>query len=151
MLYLLMSDIESEYGVLNAKSLIKSVFNPSLHACLLVRLSSLTTGILHVVIRNILIIKHSIDAGSGAKIGKGLKLPHPFNLVIGRGAVIGDNVTLYHGVTIGDKDGYPVICDDVIVYPNSVLVGRIRVGKKCIIGAGVFLNKNLADSDVYKG
>ena len=101
MLRLLISDIKQEYGGLGFFIFVKSLLNPSIHACLLVRLAANSKGIIHVIIRNILVAKHSIDVGQsisrgiGIGIGRGLKLPHPFCIVIGFGVVIGGRVTVY--------------------------------------------------------
>ena len=97
MLRLLISDIKQEYGGLGLFIFVKSLLNPSIHACLLVRLAANSKGIIHVIIRNILVAKHSIDVGQSISrgIGRGLKLSHPFCIVIGFGVVIGGRVTVY--------------------------------------------------------
>ena len=72
-------------------------------------------------------------------IGEWLCLPHPVAIVIGDGAVIGNDATIYQGVTIGRKDEgvpeYPVIGDRVIVYCGATLLGKIRIGPGAIIAA----------------
>jgi serine O-acetyltransferase len=71
------------------------------------------------------------DVGPGATIPSSLVLPHPFAIVIGRGVILGERVTLYQGVTLGQvRDRYPVVRSDVTIWPNSVVVGP------CIIHAG---------------
>ena len=75
-LKLLISDIKQEYGGLSF--FVKSLLNPSINACLLVRLAANSKGVIHVIMRNILVAKHSIDVGQSISIGRGLKLPHPF-------------------------------------------------------------------------
>ena len=95
MLRLLISDIKQEYGGVGFFIFVKSLLNPSIHAYLLVRLAANSKGIIHVIIRNILVAKHSIDVGQSISIGRGLKLPHPFCIVIGFGVVIRGRVTLY--------------------------------------------------------
>lgn len=71
---------------------------------------------------------NGIDCGRGAKIGKSLALPHPVNIVIGMGVEVGDCVTIYQGVTLGQVNGrYPVIESDVVIFPNSVVCGAITV------------------------
>ncbi|MDB4456404.1 hypothetical protein N9141_01445 [bacterium] len=98
---LLISDIKQEYGGLGLFIFVKSLLNPSIHACLLVRLAANSKGIIHVIIRNILVAKHSVDVGQsisrgiGRGRGRGLKLSHPFCIVIGFGVVIGGRVTVY--------------------------------------------------------
>jgi serine acetyltransferase len=94
-LKLLISDIKQEYGGLSFFIFVKSFLNPSIHACLLVRLAANSRGVIHVTMRNILVAKHSIDVSQSVIIDEGLKLPHPFCIVIDIGVVIGDRVTLY--------------------------------------------------------
>ena len=89
MLRLLISDIRQEYGGLSFFIFAKSLLNPSIYACLLVRLAANSKGIIHIIIRNILVAKHSIDVGQSISIGTGLKSTHSFCIVIGFGVVIG--------------------------------------------------------------
>jgi len=87
-------------------------------------------------------------------IGPRLYLPHPVGIVVGRGATIGKNVTIYQNVTLGqptETGGYPVIEDDVIIYPNSVLVGSITIGTGAIIGANSFVNRDVPAGAVASG
>ena len=74
-------------------------------------------------------------------------------MVIGETAVIGNNVKLYQGVTLGaksfplDEDGnpikgimrHPVIEDDVIVYSNASILGRVTIGRGSVIGGNVWI------------
>ena len=150
MLSKLASDIKQEYGGLSLIIILKSFFNPSIHACILIRLAAKTKGLTHVLIRNILIAKHSIDVGEAVNIGNGLKLPHPFCIVIGRNVVVGNQVTIYQGVTIGYKKGYPKIGDEVIIYPNCTIVGPIEVGYQVTVGANTFIDKSIAAHSVVK-
>ena len=71
--------------------------------------------------------------------------------------IIGNNVKLYQGVTLGaksfplDKDGnpikgiprHPILEDDVIVYANATILGRITIGEGCIVGANVWVTKDM--------
>lgn len=73
-----------------------------------------------------------------AIIGPGLSLPHPVGVVIGSGVVVGQGVTLYQNVTLGRGRGrnqYPCIGDRVVVYPQAVIAGGVRVGVEAVIGA----------------
>ena len=70
---------------------------------------------------------------------KNIRLPHAYNIIINPRSHIGENVTIYHNVTIGSKQfgnkvGVPTIGDDVIIYPNSVLIGAIKIGAGSIVG-----------------
>ena len=81
-----------------------------------------------------------IEIHPGAKIGKGLFIDHGMGVVIGETAEIGDNVTLYHGVTLGGtgKDvgkRHPTIEDDVLIGTGAKVLGPITIGKGAKIGA----------------
>jgi serine O-acetyltransferase len=102
--------------------------------------------------------KTGIDIHPGAKIGHSFFIDHGTGVVIGETCEIGNNVTLYHGVTLGvktfelDEGGeikrgvkrHPTIEDDVIIYAEAmVLGGDTRVGKGSIIGSGVSVTKSV--------
>ncbi|MGX9418447.1 serine O-acetyltransferase [Vibrio sp. WJH972] len=92
------------------------------------------------------------------KIGKGFIIHHGRCLVLNKNVVIGNNVTLKHSTTIGNKEdkegndlGSPKIADNVIVGPNSVLIGPIIVGENSIIGAGSVVVKDVPANSVVAG
>ena len=95
-----------------------------------------------------------IDIHPGAVLGSRFFIDHGTGVVIGETCRIGDNVKLYHGVTLGaksfarDQDGqiikggkrHPDVEDNVTIYPNStILGGKTVIGKNSTIGANVFL------------
>lgn len=87
---------------------------------------------------------------------KKLRLGHPYNIIINQSAIIGNNVTIHQGVTIGSKQfgekmGSPIIEDNVIIYPHSVILGHINIGKDSIIGAGSVVLHNLPPCSVVSG
>ena len=101
-----------------------------------------------------------IDIHPGATIGNGFTIDHGTGVVIGETAIIGNNVKLYQGVTLGaksfplDENGqpikgilrHPIIEDDVIIYSNSTILGRITIGKGSVIGGNIWI-----DHDVLPG
>jgi serine O-acetyltransferase len=99
------------------------------------------------------------DIHPGAEIGGGLRLTHTAGIVIGRGVKVGTNVTLLHGVTLGGsakgwfdgvfEDGYPEICDGTEIMAGACVLGPIRVGKGCFIGANAVLARDLPDGEAY--
>lgn len=122
----------------------KSLINPSFQAAFLIRVVQCSRGFFYPFSRLLLILMYKIDVGYRAKIGFGILIPHPLSIVIGAGVVIGSNSTLYQGVTIGSKNQhYPIISKNVTIYSNSVVIGKIRIRKNCIIGACKFLDKSL--------
>ena len=98
-----------------------------------------------------------IDIHPGARIGKGFFIDHGTGVVIGETCVIGDNVRLYQGVTLGaksfpkDEHGnpvkglprHPIVEDDVIIYSGATLLGRITIGKGSVIGANVWVTRDV--------
>ena len=89
-----------------------------------------------------------IEIHPGAKIGKGLFIDHGIGVVIGETAEIGDNVTIYHGVTLGgtgkDKGKrHPTIGNDVIIGCGAKILGPISIGDGAKIGANSVVLKNV--------
>jgi serine O-acetyltransferase len=95
-----------------------------------------------------------IEIHPGAQIGRRLFIDHGLGVVIGETAVVGDDVTLYQGVTLGGTGKergkrHPTIEDGVVVGDGAKILGNITVGKNCRIGAGsVVLRSVPADSTV---
>lgn len=102
-----------------------------------------------------------VDFPWATQIGPGLALTHGWSLVINRGAVIGANVTLFHGVTLGRRDriaadgtrvtSYPVIEDEVWIGPHATIVGGVRIGRGSRIGAGAFVTDDVPPYSVVTG
>ena len=89
-----------------------------------------------------------IEIHPGATIGKGLFIDHGMGVVIGETAEVGDNVTIYHGVTLGGtgKDigkRHPTIEDNVLIGTGAKVLGPITVGKGAKIGANAVVVKNV--------
>lgn len=98
-----------------------------------------------------------IDINPGATIGEYFTIDHGTGVVIGETCIIGRNVKLYQGVTLGAKSfpldskgnpikgipRHPIIGDNVIIYANATVLGRIHIGSNCIIGANVWVTRNM--------
>lgn len=98
-----------------------------------------------------------IDIHPEATIGESFSIDHGTGVVIGATCIIGNNVKIYQGVTLGaksfplDDDGnpikgvprHPIIDDDVIIYAQATILGRIRIGKGSVIGGNVWVTNNL--------
>lgn len=98
-----------------------------------------------------------IDIHPGAQIGEYFTIDHGTGVVIGETCIIGNNVKLYQGVTLGaksfplDEDGnpikgiarHPILEDNVIVYSNATILGRIRIGKGAIIGGNIWVTEDV--------
>lgn len=93
------------------------------------------------------------DIHPSAKIGGGLHLVHGFNVVIGADAILGENVCLFDGVSIGKKnvgmiDGMPNIGNDVIIGSGAKVLGRIYIKDNVLIGANSVVIKSVLESNV---
>ena len=85
--------------------------------------------------------KTGIEIHPGATIGKGLFIDHGSGVIIGETAIVGDNVTLYQGVTLGGtgkEQGkrHPTLQDNVMVSAGAKIIGSFTIGENSKIGAG---------------
>ena len=85
--------------------------------------------------------KTGIEIHPGATIGKGFFIDHGSGVIIGETAIVGDNVTLYQGVTLGGTGKetgkrHPTIGDNVMISAGAKIIGSFTVGENSKIGAG---------------
>lgn len=97
-----------------------------------------------------------IEIHPGAKIGKGLFIDHGMGVVIGETAEIGDNVTIYHGVTLGgtgkDKGKrHPTVGNNVIIGCGAKILGPINIGDGAKIGANSVVLKDVKEGKTAVG
>lgn len=95
-----------------------------------------------------------IDIHPGSTIGSPFFIDHGTGTVIGETCIIGKNVRLYQGVTLGalsPKQGqkikgikrHPTILDNVVIYAGATLLGDITIGENVVIGGGVFITEDI--------
>lgn len=125
---------------------------PSIHAIILYRIAHvLYNHKIYFISRSISQIARfftGIEIHPGAKIGKGLFIDHGMGVVIGETTEIGDNVTLYQGVTLGGtgKDTgkrHPTLESNVVVGAGAKVLGPIKIGNGSKIGANAVVLKDL--------
>lgn len=102
-----------------------------------------------------------IDMPWRTSIGPGLLIAHGYGLVINERAVIGSNVTLFHGVTLGRRDriaadgsrssGYPILEDDVWCGPHAIIVGGAVIGQGSRIAGGAFVSSSIPPGSLVIG
>src|SRR5579863_4206883 len=97
-----------------------------------------------------------IEIHPGAKIGRRLFIDHGMGVVIGETTIVGDDVTLYQGVTLGGTGKehgkrHPTIEDSVVVGGGAKILGNITVGKNSRIGAGSVVLRNVPDNSTVVG
>ncbi|MHB8130565.1 MAG: serine O-acetyltransferase EpsC [Mobilitalea sp.] len=85
--------------------------------------------------------KTGIEIHPGATIGKGLFIDHGYGVVIGETAIVGDNVTLYQGVTLGGTGKehgkrHPTVGNNVMISAGAKILGSFTIGENSKIGAG---------------
>ncbi len=99
-----------------------------------------------------------IDIHPGASIGEKFFMDHGTGIVIGETSIIGKNVRVYQGVTLGaksfpmDEGGnpikgiirHPIVEDNVIIYSGATVLGRITIGKDSVVGGNVFITRDVA-------
>lgn len=146
------ADGDFHYGrrIAAPNDLIRRCLNPSLRAVLLARLTTNGNSVLSKVGRSRLIRRYACDISPGAKLGAAIDFPHPVGIVIGSGSEIGNRVRIYQHVTIGrHRDQYPVILDDVHLYPGCVITGGITLGACCRIGPNAVVQRDVAAGSRY--
>jgi len=89
-----------------------------------------------------------VDIHPAAQIGHGILLDHATNFVVGETAIIGNDVSILHGVSLGGNgkekgDRHPKIGDDVMIGAHAQLLGNIHIGKGAKIGAGAVVLANV--------
>lgn len=97
-----------------------------------------------------------IDIHPGAQIGEYFAIDHGTGVVIGETCIIGHHVTIYQGVTLGAKNfqvddngrpvnvpRHPIIGDNVTIYANSTILGRITIGHNTVIGGNIWLTHSV--------
>ena len=102
-----------------------------------------------------------IDIHPGAEIGEGFLIDHGTGVVIGATAIIGNNVKLYQGVTLGARSfvtddsnnpvkgipRHPIIGDDVVIYSNTTILGRVTIGRGAVIGGNLWVARDVAPGE----
>lgn len=93
------------------------------------------------------------DLNHGAEFGSIPKLPHGLNgIIISPDAKIGKNCTIFHQVTIGNDyrklENVPVVGDNVIIYPGAKIIGKVRIGNNCEIGANAVVVHDVPDNSL---
>lgn len=94
-------------------------------------------------------VKYGCDIPSHVQIGAGLKIDHPFGIVINSQAMIGENFNIKSGAVIGKNDkGVPRIGNNVTIGVNAVVIGNLTIEDDSIIGAGAIVVHNVPKSSV---
>ncbi len=131
---------------------------PGLHALFLHRIShflvKLNVPILPRLIAYFSTILTRIEIHPKAKIGKNFFIDHGCGVVIGETCEIGDNVTIYHGVTLGGRSTnkgkrHPTIRDNVIIGAGAKILGPIIIGSNTKIAPGAIIISDVAEGKTF--
>ena len=101
--------------------------------------------------------RSGIEIHPGAQIGNGFFIDHGMGVVIGETAIIGNHVTLYHGVTLGAVGNqtkgkrHPTVGDNVLIGAGAKILGDIRIASGCKIGANAVVLKDTQPNGTYVG
>jgi serine O-acetyltransferase len=100
-------------------------------------------------------VKYGIDISYRTQIGKGFYIGHFGNIVIHGDTIIGENCNVSQGITIGvsnygKKRGVPIIGDKVFVGSRSIIKDNVSIGACSIVGAGLYIKKNLQTGSLKK-
>jgi serine O-acetyltransferase len=130
------------------------LFYPGVHALFLHRIThflyNLKIPVIPYLIAYFSRALTSIEIHPAVKIGKNLFIDHGCGIVIGETAVIGDNVTLYHGVTLGGYNyepikRHPTLGNNVLIGAGAKILGNIKIGDNVKVGAGSVVINDLAE------
>ena len=133
---------------------------PGLHSILFHKISNffwrLNLKLIARIMSNISRFLTGIEIHPAVKIGKNLFIDHGMGIVIGETTVIGDNISIYQGVTLGGikwekKKRHPNISDNVIIGAGAKVLGPITVGKNSKIGANSVVTRNVPANTVVVG
>lgn len=164
------ADTHRQYGQFSWLNLLKGVLTRrtfrlivTLRFCQCIAKSSIRWFLLPIFKLLHRLAAHSagIDLSWQTSIGAGFAITHGWGMVVNTEAVIGNNVTLFHGVTLGCRDRiapdgqrkteYPVIEDEVWIGPHAIIVGGVTIGRGCRIAGGAFITESIPPYSVVSG
>ena len=160
---LLATDVQGAYeGDPAAKTPGETIFcYPSITALTHYRiaheLEHLDVAIIPRIISEMAHSQTGIDIHPGAEIGEKFFIDHGTGTVIGETCVIGNNVRVYQGVTLGAKSfakddsgrlvkgvpRHPIVEDNVVIYSGATILGRVSIGRESVVGGNVWLTEDL--------
>ncbi|MBX7535478.1 hypothetical protein K3175_07370 [Qipengyuania sp. GH1] len=95
---------------------------------------------------------------STARIDRSVKFPHPTAIVIGSGVIVEEKVVIFQSVTLGgarmgdfQRNNYPIIGAGTVIFSGTAIIGKVRVGRNCVIGANSVVLSDIPDNSVCVG
>lgn len=137
--------------------------NRGIHALINYRishyLSTIKIPLLPLILTRIIQILYAIDIDFKAKLEGGIVIIHGVGTVIGHGAIVKANTTIYHGVTLGRKkqgakipanDGFPVVERNCVLGAGAKIIGPVNIGENCIVGPNCVIMDSLPADTLVK-
>lgn len=125
---------------------------PHFRAIVYIRKMQKAGTIVKRLIAKHLTIKYGIEVGLNARIGEKLRIMHLSGIVIGDGTQLGNECTIYQGVTFGQSHNcYPKVGNNVIVYPNSCILGGVTIGNNVKILANSVVTRDIPNNCIVAG
>ena len=155
-------DLFRQAGTMDLKTLLKWLFVPKFKIIYIFRKceywrsrNKLIFGFYRMIYGHYM-VKYGVDIGAKASIGPGFIIRHMGGIVINSYAVIGKDVEIMQGITIGyerrgKRQGNPTIGDRVWIGSNAVIVGKITVGNDVLIAPNAFVNFDVPDNSIVIG
>ena len=110
---------------------------------------------IHFILNGIFLTNNGVELPYTLSVGKGFRLAHPIEIIITPQSIIGENCTIFNGVTLGvnhfNRSGYPVVGNNAIIYPGAKVIGNVRLGDNCIVGANSVVIKSIPSNSVVGG
>ena len=125
-------------------------------------LSPITRIIAHLILVRLMRVP-GVELRAQEEISPGLSRDHPHDIVVGAGARVGENATIYNGVTLGAKTiraldheqdthrRYPVIGNNVTIFAGAKIIGPVTIGDNCIIGANAVVTHSFPANSIVAG
>jgi len=152
--------LRTEFGVSNLMALLA---NRGIHALINYRLSHYLfikgIPILPLILTRIIQIIYAIDIDYKADLEGGIVIIHGVGIVIGHGAIVKSNTTIYHEVTLGRKkqgakiphdDGFPTIECNCVLGAGAKIVGPIKIGENSIVGPNCVVMESIPADTLIK-
>lgn len=159
----LLKDIKNDLIILKSKYglsyFMATVSNRGFHSLAVYRISHLLykfkIPLLPLIFSRLIQVLYAVDIDYRAKIEGGVVIIHGVGLVIGYKAYVSKGTIMYHQITLGEKgtkinDGHPFIGRNVILGAGCKLLGDIKIGDNCIIGANTVILKSVERNSIVK-
>ena len=99
-----------------------------------------------------------LHISQNSRIDASLKLPHAHGIVIGKGVEVAEDVVIFQNVTLGgarlgdwEEGNYPSIGRGTIIFAGAVIIGRVRIGENCVIGANAVVVSDVPNNSTFVG